>query len=278
MPEPPPLNRDQVAAELKRLRLATGLSTHKAAERAGMSQSQVVRFEAGRHVPDTRRMTDLLDAYEPTQDERGALLRSAREQQGGKQKQVVMHKGATTAQRRIDQAERAATRIVTFSPLLVPGLLQAPKYMRAVGATQLSGNALESWVEARQERQAKLRAPGDTTIKLYTTAGALTWGLGGAEVMLEQIERLVDATRADTYRFGIVPAGAETDQFALHALDLKETPTGRLIDFGTHSGVVTVTDPAHQVEALEVLREVERLAVTGAAARAELEQAARLYR
>ena len=275
----PPLTREQVAATLRRLRAGTDLSRSAAAREVGVNQSTVSRLEDGRHVPTLEQMTRLLDLYGADGATRSEMLASSRESRGQRQQQVVMHHGATTAQRRIGESEARAVRVTTFTPTIVPGLLQSAGYMRAIGGTALQGAELDSWVAARTGRQHTLREPGVRELVQLTTFGALTWALGGQDVMREQIRHLQDITGWSTVRFGIVPAGREARLFPLHGFDVHDGADGsRLVFYGTHSGVVTVADPTEQVELLAVLAEAERLAVYGSEARAELERAARLYR
>ncbi|GAA2205694.1 helix-turn-helix transcriptional regulator [Nonomuraea monospora] len=87
------------------------------------------------------------------------------------------------------EIERVATALRTYEPLVIPGLLQTERYASAM----LRGN--EAAVAARMERQAILTrdCPPAPTLRCIIDEAVLYRPIGTAEVMKEQLQRLVEA-------------------------------------------------------------------------------------
>ncbi|MDN5919381.1 MAG: helix-turn-helix domain-containing protein [Pseudonocardia sp.] len=268
MPEPS-LTRDEVARTLRELRAASGLTVTEAAAAAGIAQSTLTRYEKGRFLPPRKAIEALIKAYKPDRATRGRLLGATREQQP-RYKRVVMHRGAAAAQVQIGDLERHAVRQLTFTPTIVPGLLQSERYMRALAGAGLSGDKLEEWVRNRVARQGVLTEPGHDITQVITF-GALLWGAGSAEVMRDQLDRLAELSRLRSVEVGIVPPARPTGVFPLHGFDFYELPGGsRRVIVGTHGGVVTIDDQRGVDEYLALWQQLRDAAVFGDEARALL--------
>lgn len=256
----PPLDRTEVGAELRRLRLAAGLTLVQAAAEAGIAQSTLTRYELGRFDPPTKAVRALLAQYRPDRADRTRLLAATREHQP-RYKRVVMHRGAAASQLSIGELERRSVRIRTFSPTVVPGLLQTEAYMRAFAADALDPDALTEWVTNRLARQRPLESTG-RRIEQIVTAGALLWGVGGPEVMRGQIDHLVELTRRDDLRVAVIPPGTPTTVLPLHAFDIYDLDDGGTqVHFGTHGGTVTITDDRGVAEYAELFDRLDARAV-----------------
>lgn len=274
MPEPS-LTREEVARTLRELRAASGMRAADAAKTAGMSQSTLSRYEGGKFLPPEKAIRALLDVYRPTQATSRRLLDAARERQPT-YRQVIQHGGASTAQQRRDDAEQNARRIVTFSPLMVPGLLQTENYMRGFAGPAVPD--VDRWVTNRRKRQERIDDPGGRDILQILTAGALTWNIGGDATMREQIAHLAAVATAGRIRLGVIPVGVPATVLPMHAWDMLEDARGRrTVHFGTHGGVVTITDARAVDEYVSLLAELEALAVFGGDAAATLADLARWY-
>lgn len=240
MPEPS-LTAAEVAALLRDLRTAAGLTVVDAAKAAGIAQSTLTRYEGGKFVPKRDALEALVAVYRPDRATRTRLLGGAREAQP-RYRRVVMHRGAAAAQIRIGDLERDAVRQLTVTPTMVPGLLQTERYMRAIAGTGLAGDELEQWVRNRLDRQRVLEQPGHEFVQVVT-AGALLWCAGSADVMREQFERLGEVAALPSVQLGVIPPARPAAAFPLHGFDVYEFSTGRRqIIVGTHGGVVTITD------------------------------------
>lgn len=274
----PSLTAAEVAATLRDLRAAAGLTVVDAAKAAGIAQSTLTRYEGGKYVPSRAAIEALLAVYRPDRATRGRLLGASRESQP-RYKRVVMHRGAAAAQLRIGDLERRAVRQLTFTPTMVPGLLQTERYLRAIAASGVPAHELDAWLAARLDRQTVLREPGHDFEQIVTT-GALLWCADSADAMREQLQHLAALAELPGVRIGVVPPGRPASVFPLHGFDVYELADGkRAVIVGTHGGVVTITDQRGVAEYLTLWQQLVDVAVFDAEARELLEELAdRWYR
>ncbi|WP_018549612.1 helix-turn-helix domain-containing protein [Streptomyces sp. LaPpAH-108] len=109
--------------------------------------------------------------------------------------------------------ETGARTLRTYEPHYVTGLLQTHRYARAVlagGFPNDNDEDLERRVGLRLRRQALLEKPEAPTLWVVMEEAVLHRVVGGAEVMREQIDRLLEVSELDHVSVDIVPftAGA----------------------------------------------------------------------
>jgi hypothetical protein len=107
--------------------------------------------------------------------------------------------------------ETGAKTLRTYEPHYVTGLLQTPAYARALlraGFPNDSGEDLQRRVDLRLRRQSLLERPDPPTLWVVMEEAVLHRAVGGAEVMREQIERLLQASELDHVSVDIVPFSA----------------------------------------------------------------------
>ncbi|MEU9785943.1 helix-turn-helix transcriptional regulator [Streptomyces phaeochromogenes] len=106
------------------------------------------------------------------------------------------------------ELERTATKISTFAPTLVPGLLQTPAYTRAV---MLAGNPfvtdeyIKEKVVARRERAQLLDGTAKPEYWSILHEHVLKIPVGGAEVMAEQLDHITQLIRQRTVLVQVLP-------------------------------------------------------------------------
>jgi hypothetical protein len=108
------------------------------------------------------------------------------------------------------EAERRATSLRTWQPLLVPGLLQTPDYARALflawqGAD--SDDQLDQLVSARIERQSIFLRPDPPSLWAVLDEGVLHRCIGGLKVMHDQLMHLLEVSDRSKIRVQVVPTG-----------------------------------------------------------------------
>jgi transcriptional regulator with XRE-family HTH domain len=196
MPASPSLRRRRLAAELRRLRDESGLSTTDAAKLLEWQPSRLSRIEtrqSGITAPDLRK---LLNAYgvEDT-GYRTYLAELARRvnERGWWQKYAGLIGGDYAD---LISLEAEARTIRTYEQELVPGLLQTPDYARAVVRASRSTDTSEEIdrrVEIRIERQEVLvrTDPPPPRFNVVLSEGALRRPVGGYDVMRRQLEYLM---------------------------------------------------------------------------------------
>jgi hypothetical protein len=103
-----------------------------------------------------------------------------------------------------------ARRLRWFEPNLVPGLLQTRDYAQAVFCTRFGATDedVAEQVAARLRRQEILVREQPPVLWVILDEWVLRRPVGGREVMLEQLGRLVEAARMPSVRIEVIPAGA----------------------------------------------------------------------
>lgn len=107
--------------------------------------------------------------------------------------------------------ETGAKTLRTYEPQYVTGLLQTRQYARAVlsgGFPNDSDEDLERRVDLRLRRQGLLDKPGAPTLWVVMDEAVLHRAVGSAEVMREQIDRLLEAAELKHVSVDIVPFSA----------------------------------------------------------------------
>ena len=127
----PTVRLRRLAAELRSLRTASGLTREEVVERTGINSVTMYRIEHARVRPQTRTLRTLLDLYgveKEQQAELVALLRDARERGWLHAYQSELPEQYMTFIGFEGEAESAWN----YESLFVPGLLQTEDYARAV--------------------------------------------------------------------------------------------------------------------------------------------------
>lgn len=125
----PAMRRRRLGLELRRLRLAVGLTGDQVVERIGWAaKSKLSRLENGRSRPDLADILDLLDLYEVGGEVRDELIAIARE--AGNSRWLRAYAVMTPRQRGYAELEGSAVHIREYGATTVPGLLQTEEYAR----------------------------------------------------------------------------------------------------------------------------------------------------
>lgn len=213
MPASPSLRRRRLAAELRKLRDQSGLSTSDAAKKLGWQASRLSRIEnrqSGITGPDLRQ---LLEAYgvddEGYQSYLARLARRVNERGWWtKYAGLIVSEYAD-----LISLEEEARAIRGYEQELVPGLLQTAEYARAViraaRPTETTGE-IERRVEIRAERQLLLdrTAPPPPRFNVVLSEGVLRRPVGGHGVMREQIEYLMKPRDRANVTIQVLPFSA----------------------------------------------------------------------
>ena len=106
-------------------------------------------------------------------------------------------------------AERRATVVRWWEPLLVPGLLQTPEYARALfKAWQTTGgeDEVENLVTARMDRQRIFDRPKPPSFWAVLDESVLRRRVSGAKVMQDQLVHLAEMTERPSVNVHVIPA------------------------------------------------------------------------
>lgn len=271
-----PGGRDELSVTLRALRRDAELSTRGTAERTGFSAAKVSRIERGIGVPTESDVEKLAHAYRAPAETRRRLLAISRDMRSERLPVVMARsKGHPSVfQNRLNRIEATTAHLTTFTPTIVPGLLQTPTYMRWLLAYRALPEAeVEAFVAARLARQDRLNdVSRDFT--LVTTVGALGWRAGSNWDMVVQLDRIIAVSRYPTVRVGVIPWGTQAEVFPLHGWDLHDQ---RAVIYGTVDATAILTSPPDVTRYAELTEAVTGLAVFGDGARRVLEDVRQDY-
>jgi transcriptional regulator with XRE-family HTH domain len=200
----PIARRRRLGAELRRLRLASGLTIDKVAEELEFSAAKLSRIETGHVSVSPRDVRDMLERYGVAEEQRNKLVEAARQ---------AREKGWWHAYSDVQSSpyvglENAADQLRIYEALLVPGLLQTQDYARAVIRAlfpNLRPPQVDRWIELREVRQALLKQDDPPTVWAILDEDVLRRPVGGRKVMQEQLRRLRVDSAMDNVTLQVLP-------------------------------------------------------------------------
>ncbi|MDX3339608.1 helix-turn-helix transcriptional regulator [Streptomyces sp. ID03-2B] len=204
----PTVRRRRLGAELKRLREKAGVKMEEAAERIGGDKPKISRQENGRQGVSKLEIEALLALYGVSDERlRTALTTLARE--GRRKGWWAQYSDILPAgfQERLS-IESDAARILTFQPMLVPGLLQTVEYatelIRSVdkGATEEERN---SYIEVRRSRQEIFARENPPQYVCLLDEAVLRREVGGPAVMVAQLDKILAVNNPPKLTIQVVP-------------------------------------------------------------------------
>ncbi|WP_434742526.1 helix-turn-helix domain-containing protein [Micromonospora sp. SH-82] len=194
-----------LSSELRQLRRGQRLTGSAVAAQLGWQSSKLSRIETGQQGVRVEEVAALLAVYGVVGQERERLLTMA-ERSRDKGWWEVHSAGLTAWSRTFNKFEAEATRIVSWQPLLIPGLFQLPEYttalMRACGVAKADA---EARVAARLGRQAVLARDVPPELHFIIDEVVLRRPLGGPRVMARQLRHVVSLADRPNLRLQVVP-------------------------------------------------------------------------
>lgn len=186
----PSVRRRRLSSELRRLREKAGLTADAVTEHLEWSQGKLSGMETNKWKrPNPRDIRDLCELYGTDKATREALLVMAREsrQRGWWEENYGDVLGIAYV-----GFEQEARTFQGYQPLVIPGLLQTPTYMRALARADLArdSEAIERMVEVRRTRQKILEHEDPLRMWVVIDEAALTRPFGTVADQIEQLERV----------------------------------------------------------------------------------------
>ncbi len=203
------LPRRQLGRHLLERRTRAGYTQAKAAQLLEMGATSLGRLEKGENSRiKTRDIQAACDLYGVPEDLTAALTGLA------KQANVKnwWHQYGDLIPKDFDVyvgLEAAATKVISYQPDLVPGLLQTANYDRALARERRPEDILEEQdrrVQLKMQRQKIItRRTQPVTLEVVVGEAALRRVVGGRNVMGAQLRHLADMSTRDNIRLGILP-------------------------------------------------------------------------
>ncbi|WP_063049967.1 helix-turn-helix domain-containing protein [Nocardia arthritidis] len=256
--------REALGARLRELRKDAGLSGVQLAEMAGWHSSKVSKIEGGKQTPseaDIRIWCRHCKAKQQVPD----LIATLRNVEAAyvEWKRIA---GIKRKQQQLHTLEEETRLTRWFEPVIMPGLLQTPDYMRALLAkvTAFYGHdePLEDGIAARLERQQVLHR-GNHRFNFVLAEQALYTTVGSDDVMIGQLDHLLSTMRLPSVVVSIIPAMSD-----------YQVPTTNFVIFDrrvahveTITAELTVTQPRELILYEQVFQTLLGQAVIGEAAR-----------
>jgi transcriptional regulator with XRE-family HTH domain len=206
----PTVRHRRLAAELRRLREAAGLTQEDVSERTGKDRSTLYRLESAQQRPQRSTLIQLLDLYGVDQARRAELLTVLREagQRGWMQ---PYRSDLPEIYSDYISFEAEARSVSNYESLFIPGLLQTEDYARAVisGILPHAGTEqVEIRVSARMERQALLTRDSPPQLWAIMDEAAVRRVVGGREVMRQQLARIQERAALPNVTAQVIPYDA----------------------------------------------------------------------
>lgn len=262
----PTVLRMLLGAQLRRLRETAGVTRDDAGYHIRASGSKISRMELGRVSFKERDVIDLLEFYgihDPAEKE--------------KLVQLTREANATPWYQKFQDVvpdwfhvfvglEEAAQLIRVYEVQFVPGLLQTEEYARAVilqGAPGLDPDEVERRVALRMGRQKLLTRENPPRYWVIMDEAALRRPMGGRDVHVGQIERLIDLVGEPNITIQVMPFrygghAAEGGAFTIMRFPETDLPDVVYMEYLTGAHYV---DKPEEVERYAAV--MERLSVAG---------------
>jgi transcriptional regulator with XRE-family HTH domain len=193
-----------LGSELRYYRMKAGMSQTELAARLYCSDDLVGKVERGDRIP-TEDFIAACDAI-PELDTRGELIRLREDL-----KDHLTYQATPGWLHEWEKIERQARTLLSWQPLLIPGLLQTREYAHEVlrhGQPDKPDAEIEQQVEARLERQQILEADDPPMLIVVVDEGALRRPVGGPKVMFDQLARLLELATRSKIVVQVVPTDA----------------------------------------------------------------------
>jgi transcriptional regulator with XRE-family HTH domain len=248
--QPPTVRLRRLAAELRALRQAAGLTREDAAEQTHMNSATLWRIETARARPQRRTLLALLDKYDLTdQQRRTDLVDLAKDavQLGWLQAYEDLLPDEYTA---YISFEAEARSLRNYESQFVPGLLQTEAYARAV-ITGLLPNVdeekIKQRVDARMQRQESITKEPPLNLWVIMDEAVLHRNVGGADVMREQYQHLAKLAKLPHITLQVLPyeVGAHPGMHGAFAImDFPDPADPALIYIENMTGALFLERPA----------------------------------
>ncbi len=256
-------HRSRLAARLRALRAAAGLSGNRLAQELGWPQPRVSKLETGKQIPSDDDLTVWLAATDADDDQRAELagLLSAARIEYATWRGVQRTAGGLAA-RHAERAalEAATTRITEYQPAMLPGLVQTAVYAHDLltsplaSAMDITEADADAMVAERIKRQDILYQPG-RSVQVLIGEASLRNTPSTPGVLVGQLDRLISFAWLPSVELGIVPHDAPMPIAPLACFTLFDD---EFVLVETLTGEQRIDDPdevAVYVKAVEQLRE-----------------------
>ncbi|WP_406690164.1 helix-turn-helix transcriptional regulator [Saccharopolyspora sp. ID03-671] len=192
-------------AELRATREAAGLGLRGLAKLLDTSHATVSRWETGARRPGVAEVAAYLQAVRAPTDVRERLLGMADEPDAPRWLSIGMPEQPRQLATLLE-IERAATRITTVSPLLVPGLMQTADYARDIMiSAEVPPSEIDTRVAVRLGRRDAINRKKPVQLNAFVGELALRQAIGSDETMVDQLRELLKLAEQPNVMLRVLP-------------------------------------------------------------------------
>ncbi|MGW4304039.1 helix-turn-helix domain-containing protein [Streptomyces sp. DSM 110735] len=191
---------------LRHRREAIGLSAGEAARQLGGSPSKVSRIESGTFALKQQDLLKFYALYRITDPEEQARLYELSVTASQPAWWQPWSAVAPKYLQAVVSFEDMATRVRSFEPIYLHGLLQTPEYARALierGRGSASGH--DELARFRTERHERFTAEPDRKLICVVDEATLKRPVGSAEIMRGQLQHLITLTADPRFQLHLAP-------------------------------------------------------------------------
>lgn len=270
--------RQEFGERLRRFRDEAGMTGRELASALGWPHSKISKLENGKQTAEDSDVTQWLDAIGASESTVRQMLDELAELRISKAAwRAQLRAGHRARQQQSFDNEHAATRIRNVEFGVVPGLLQAADYARAVFRIQAEllqapDSDIEASVRVRLQRQQVLYQGKE--IELIVSQHALQHPVAPPDAMLGQLDRLASAVDIPGLRFGVLPAFRRLPNITMNGFTMFDD----LVQVEHVSAELTIDDPEQVAIYHRLMDRLWLVACEGDEARAILHQLAAEYR
>jgi transcriptional regulator with XRE-family HTH domain len=249
-PNRQPFRRRLLGRKLAKLREHAGITQQEVADHLEYSLSKISRFEHGQ-LPDIHALKQMLDFFGLTVSEWEPYLEMWRRAKAKR----WYHMYGLDDQNYISM-EDEASELWEWQCLFIPGLFQTARYARdaySKSKIRLSKKTINTQIEVRMRRQDRLT--GEDPIVVHALIDhALLLADVPADIMREQVQRIIEVSKLDNVTVRIMPANSENHDgklgpFTVLGFPDKDEPD---IGYAEHAYGSTELDNPEKVKAVRL--------------------------
>jgi transcriptional regulator with XRE-family HTH domain len=256
--------RKRLGRALRDLRTAAGLTGIELAERLGVGQSTVSRFELGQQLPSQAEVDRWAEATGAGRPRLRALheLREAAATEATAWRRRA--RDLVALQDETGELEASARTIQAFQPAIIPGLCQTPAYAQAIRELRWPDGHpdLAKAVAAQMRRQEILFEPG-RRFEFVIGEPALRWRLGPPPMMLAQLDRLAQVATMPNVTASVLPLDVEVHVWHTHGFVIFDREADPVVHLETLAGGINLFDPDDRYGYAKVFERLRDASVTG---------------
>ncbi|WP_424213783.1 helix-turn-helix domain-containing protein [Streptomyces sp. BI20] len=249
-PARPTLRRRRLGGLLREKREQAHLTLDEVEKRMGWVKTRLSKIENARaHIsaPEVVRLLELYGVDDPKLSEALQVLAKSAGKQGW---WSVYGDVAQEGYRDLISLDGDADEMQFYSPTLVPGLLQTPRYARQIITgigVRRSPEQIQRLVELRMARQSVLTRPGNP-LKLHAVMEetALRYAVSdSSSAMPEQMARLIEMSEWPSITIQVFPLGAapHPGMSGMFSVISFPDPWPPLVNAENVSGNIFIEDP-----------------------------------